>query len=134
MYSPVFQLIRTATRDFKIPNTDLTIFKGTLTVIPIHAIHNDPDVFPNPEVFDPERFSDENKKNRHSMAFIPFGDGPRNCIGMRFGLMQTKVGLIKLLTSFKFSPSSRTTIPMTFNSKSLTLSPINDMWLKVEKI
>lgn len=103
-------------------------------MIPIYAIHNDPDIYPNPDVFDPERFSDENKRNRHPMAFLPFGDGPRNCIGLRFGLMQSKVALIKLLTNFKFSPTSRTTVPMTFDSTSIVLSPKDDMWLKVEKL
>lgn len=102
-------------------------------MIPIYAIHNDPDIYPNPDSFDPERFSDENKKNRHPMAFLPFGDGPRNCIGLRFGLMQSKVALIKLLTNFKFSPTKRTTVPMTFDSTSLVLSPKDGMWLKVEK-
>lgn len=134
MYGPVFQLLRTATKDYKIPNTNLTIKKGTLTLIPSYAIHMDPENYPEPEKFDPERFTEEKKKNRHPMAFIPFGDGPRNCIGMRFGLMQTKIALIKVLTSFKFSPSPRTTFPMRFDVKSLTLSPPDGMWLKVEKL
>lgn len=47
--------------------------------IPTFAIHRDPKLYPNPEVFDPERFSDENKKNIHPCGYIPFGSGPRNC-------------------------------------------------------
>lgn len=78
MYGPIFQLIRTAAKDYKVPKTNLTIRKGTLTLIPTYAIHNDPDIYSEPEKFDPERFSEENKKNRHAMAFLPFGDGPRN--------------------------------------------------------
>lgn len=134
MHGPVPQLIRKAAKDYKIPNSDLTIRKGTITIIPSYAIHMDPEIYPNPEIYDPERFSDENKQNRHPMAFLPFGEGPRNCIGLRFGLMQTKIALVKLLTNFKFSPTSRTTIPMKFDIKSLVLAPHNDMWLKVEKI
>lgn len=134
MYGPVFQLLRTASRDYKIENTNLTIKKGHLTVIPIYAIHNDPLNYPEPEKFIPERFSMENKRSRHPMAHLPFGEGPRNCIGIRFGLMQTKIGLIRLLLNFKFSPSKRTTIPMRFDTKAGTLAPHNDMWLKVEKL
>lgn len=134
MYGPVFQLLRTAQHDFKIEKTDLIIKKGTLVVIPTYAIHTDPEFYPEPMKFDPERFSDENKRNRHPMAHLPFGEGPRNCIGLRFGLMQTKVGLIKLLTNFRFLPSDKTTIPMKFDSRALVLSPSNDMWLKVEKL
>ena len=134
MYGPVFQLIRTASKDYKIPGSELIIRKGTLTFIPVCAIHMDPENYPEPEKFDPERFSDENKRNRHPMAFLPFGDGPRNCIGLRFGLMQTKIALIKLLTKFKFSPSPETMIPIKFDSRSLILVPQNGMQLKVEKL
>lgn len=134
LYGPVFQLLRTASRDYKIENSNLTIKEGTLTVIPIYAIHTDPEIYPEPEKFDPERFSEENKRDRHPMAYLPFGDGPRNCIGLRFGLMQTKIGLIQLLTNFKFSPSDKTTIPMTFDAQALILSPPNGMWLKMEKL
>jgi cytochrome P450 family 6 len=56
-----------------VPNTNLTIPKGTLTLIPIFVIHTDPDIYPEPEKFDPERFSDENKRNRHQCAYMPFG-------------------------------------------------------------
>lgn len=73
MYGPVPQLIRTASKDYKVPNTDFTIPKGTLTFIPVYAIHMDPDIYPEPEKFDPERFSEENKRDRHQMAYLPFG-------------------------------------------------------------
>lgn len=49
--------------------------------IPIYAIHHDPQYFPEPKKFDPERFSDDNKSSINPLSFIPFGVGPRNCIG-----------------------------------------------------
>lgn len=134
MYGPVPTLLRTASKDYKMPNTNLTIPKGTLTMIPVYAIHMDPEIYPEPKKFDPERFSEENKRNRHPCAHMPFGDGPRNCIGLRFGLMQTKIALINLLINFKFLPSARTTIPMEFDFNSIILAPKDDMWLKVEKL
>jgi len=154
MYGPVFNLMREAAEEYKIPDTNLTIPKNMKIFIPVHAIHNDPEIYPEPEKFIPERFSEENKRNRHPMAHLPFGnycltflmnfhnasfashtgDGPRNCIGLRFGLMQTRISLIQLLLNFKFTPSSRTSIPMELHKGSPVLSPLNDMWLKVDKL
>lgn len=47
----------------------------------MYSIHNDPKYYPNPEVFDPERFTTEEKDKRPNGTFLPFGDGPRHCIG-----------------------------------------------------
>ncbi|XP_028982433.1 probable cytochrome P450 6a13 [Diachasma alloeum] len=79
--SPALLLTRHAFQSYKVPGTDFTIEKGMSLFIPIYAIHHDPEYFPDPEVFDPERFSDEARRLRHPMAHIPFGDGPKNCIG-----------------------------------------------------
>ena len=59
----------------------MKIPKGTNWVASIWALHRDPDIYPNPEQFDPERFNAENRKKRDNCAFLPFGTGPRNCIG-----------------------------------------------------
>lgn len=134
MYGPVFQLLRKASKDYEIPDSNLIIRKGTLILIRTYSIHMDPSHYPEPKNFDPQRFSDENKENSHPMAFLPFGNGPRKCIGLRFGLMQTKIALIELLISYKFSSSPRTTIPMRFHNNSLVLAPSDGMWLKVEKL
>lgn len=73
-------LNRISTKDYKIPNSSLTIEKGTPIIISLMGILRDPEYFPEPERFLPERFKDgENKYN--PTAYIPFGDGPRACIG-----------------------------------------------------
>uniref|UniRef100_T1H4Z5 Cytochrome P450 n=1 Tax=Megaselia scalaris TaxID=36166 RepID=T1H4Z5_MEGSC len=97
--------------DYKVPNTKYVIEKGVMVMIPIDSIHHDENIYPNPEKFDPDRFTEENMKTRHPMTWLPFGDGPRNCIGLRFGKMQAKIGLISLLSKFKFSVCPETENP-----------------------
>lgn len=59
------------------------IEKGIALYLPFYCIHRDPKNYPDPERFDPERFSEENKKNIKPYTYLPFGAGPRNCIGSR---------------------------------------------------
>lgn len=58
------------------------IEKGQQLIIPIFSLHNDPRYYSDPEVFDPNRFSPEEKAKRPSGVYLPFGEGPRMCIGM----------------------------------------------------
>lgn len=133
-FPPAFVIIRNSTKDFKIPGTEMVIPARTDIHINVLSIHRDPEYYPEPLKFDPERFSPENIQNRRPYTFIPFGDGPRKCIGGRFGMIQAKVGIIKLIANFEFTISSKTTIPMRFSPPALFLSPINKMWLKIKKL
>ena len=73
---------------------------GTEFVVYSHALHRNPDVFPNPEEFDPERFSVENSRHRNPFAYVPFSAGPRNCLGQRFALLEVKTLLIWILRRY----------------------------------
>jgi cytochrome P450 len=80
-YPPVPILNRECTKTYKIPGSDVTLEKGMLTVIPVLGLHYDPKYYPDPDRFDPERFSEEEKAKRHHFVYLPFGEGPRICIG-----------------------------------------------------
>lgn len=81
-YPPIPFITRKCLLDYKVPNTDLILEVGTDVLIPIKAIHYDGSIYENPEKFNPDRFSSEQKQSRHQYAHIPFGEGPRNCIGI----------------------------------------------------
>lgn len=83
VHSPARILRRVCINDYKVPGEDLIIEKGTRVYVSIHGIHSDEEYWENPEIFDPERFSEEKKKNMNQYTFLPFGQGPRVCIGKR---------------------------------------------------
>lgn len=72
-YTPGNVLLRICTRDYQVPGKDLIIEKGCNLMLPMLAIHNDPEYFPEPEKFDPDRFSPEAVKERDPFTFLPFG-------------------------------------------------------------
>jgi len=109
----------------------VTIEKGTQVIIPVEALQHDPQYFPEPDKFDPERFSEETKSGRHHYVYLPFGEGPRICIGMRFGLMQTKVGLISVLANYEVSACEKTSIPLKKDPKMFINTPAAGIWLQI---
>lgn len=127
-------LLRKATVDYKIPQTGTLIEKNTYVIIPVDAIHHDNDIYPNPDKFDPDRFTPESINARHQCAYLPFGDGPRNCIGVRFGKMQTRIGLVSLLRKFKFSGCDKTDVPLKKSNVGVLTSALNGIYLKVERL
>lgn len=92
------------------------------------------EIFPNPTKFDPDRFIEEKKAQRHPYAYLPFGEGPRICTGVRFGMMQMKLGLAMMLRQFRFDNCAKTTIPIEIDHCSLLMLPKGGVWLKVCKI
>lgn len=123
-----------ANKDYIVPNSGKQISKGMRAFIPIYSIHHDPDIYSNPEIFDPNRFTPEERRKRHPMSFLGFGDGPRNCIGLRFGQMQTRIGLVTLLRKYRFKVCVKTLNPMKFCVANPVLSPENGLWLQIENV
>nr|CAD7408533.1 unnamed protein product [Timema poppensis] len=130
-YPSVSNLERRCTKEYVIPHTDVTVEKGTLVMIPVYALHHDPDYFPDPEKFDPERFNQDNKNSFPQYAYLPFGEGPRICIGMRFGLMQVKVGLATLLSKYEFSISEKSSVPLILEPAAMLTTAKGSVWLKI---
>ncbi|XP_039348803.1 cytochrome P450 3A9-like [Mauremys reevesii] len=113
------RLERVCKKDVEI--NGLTIPKDTVVMIPPSVLHRIPEYWPEPEEFRPERFSKENKEMMDPYVYLPFGAGPRNCIGMRFALLSMKVAIASLLQNFTFRPCKETQIPLKLNSQGFIL-------------
>lgn len=68
-------------KKLQFPGTKITVEKGTPVYIGLYGLHTDPKYHPNPMTFDPERFSNKRNNEMLSCTYLPFGEGPRNCIG-----------------------------------------------------
>ncbi|CAL1271327.1 unnamed protein product [Larinioides sclopetarius] len=99
LYPPASFLMREC--EEKIEILGHTIFPGSFCAVFTYALHRDPESFPDPERFIPERFFPENCIGRHPYAYVPFSSGPRNCIGQKFGMMEMKVLAANVLRSFQ---------------------------------
>jgi cytochrome P450 len=130
LLSPVIELDRAVSRDYYVEKYGVQLRKGDKLQLGFYAIMNDPDYWPQPDRFDPERFMGENKKRIVPGSYCPFGLGPRHCLGMRFSLTEAKLGLAKVLMRFKFTPAPGTRFPpecgLTF-ALNVLKSPVAEM-------
>ncbi|EDW00823.1 probable cytochrome P450 6a13 [Drosophila grimshawi] len=126
-------LLRRTTKEYQVPGCSLILEKGIRVMIPVHSIHHDPEIYPDPERFDPDRFEVEAIKSRHPFAYLPFGQGPRACIGERFGLIQVKIGIATLLHHCQIQSTPRTQIPLRFQKKNFLIASESGIHLKIER-
>ncbi|KAL1116774.1 hypothetical protein AAG570_005246 [Ranatra chinensis] len=129
-------LVRMCTKDYTIeggPSSGLKIDVGTGILVPVLGLHMDPQYYPEPEEFRPERF-DPNITSRTPFTYLPFGDGPRMCIGMRFAILQMKLGLARLVHDFRLSLSANTRLPLEAVTANILLLPKHKIWFDVERI
>lgn len=106
-------------------NTGITIPKGMIVNINVQGIHRDPQYYPNPDKFDPERFMPENRDKLTPYTYLPFGLGPRNCVGMRFAIMEAKCVAVQLIKKFKFVATRNTKTELKFPKFAFLIQPLD---------
>ena len=99
LYPSVPYIARQNSQTFKVE--DYVIPKDTTCLVLIYSLHRDPNYFPNPEIFNPDRFGSDMSTNRHPYSFVPFSAGPRNCIGQKFALLEEKALLASILRKYR---------------------------------
>lgn len=136
VHSPAVLIDRLCSKDFHLTDGDsvnVLIEKGDHIWIPIYCFHHNPKYFPDPERFDPERFNEENRKKIDQAHYVPFGMGPRACIGGRFALMEVKLIIYYMLSQFTFRRTTETEVPMKIKSSPFGLSPLNGLILSMRR-
>ncbi|NWI86085.1 CP4B1 protein, partial [Pitta sordida] len=103
LFPPVPSVSRQLSKPVTFPD-GRSLPAGCVIGLSIFGIHRNRDVWENPEVYDPLRFSPENSAQRHSHAFLPFSAGPRNCIGQQFAMNEMKVALALTLLRYELRP------------------------------
>ncbi|XP_063598457.1 cytochrome P450 3A29-like [Penaeus indicus] len=133
LYPPVVTfLTREAAEDMQIG--DVLIPKDMNVLVPIWLLQRDPEQWTDPEKFDPDRFSPEAKANstRHPMSYIPFGAGPRNCVGMRFAQLEAKLTLARVLLNYRLDPCKQTPNPLKFEIPTVAINPADPVLIKAK--
>jgi len=133
-WPPVPALDRLCVKPYTVEPTEpnenpVLLEKGMVIWIGVYAMHHDPKYFPNPDRFDPERFNDENKRNIDPYSYLPFGIGPRNCIGSRFALLEAKAMFVYWLSKFNIVVVKETQIPLKIDKSSFNMHAEKGFWV-----
>ncbi|KPJ03683.1 Cytochrome P450 9e2 [Papilio xuthus] len=135
-WPPAIGLDRQCLMDYNLgkPNKDAAedfiIRKGQTVTVPVSAIHRDPALYPDPDMFDPERFSKDNKHLIKPFTYMPFGLGPRNCIGSRFALCELKVLLYQVVRRVQLAPCEKTCVPAKLATDTFNIRLKGGHWLR----
>nr|QLI62188.1 cytochrome P450 39 [Streltzoviella insularis] len=136
-WSPALIMDRVCTKPYELPppkegSKPYRIKPGDIIYNSVNSIHLDPKYYPQPKTFDPERFSEENRHKLKPFTFMPFGIGPRNCIGSRFALLEIKVFLYNLILNYKILKCKQTTDPIELMPGDFNVKAKGGSWIKLE--
>ncbi|XP_018378166.1 PREDICTED: cytochrome P450 9e2-like [Trachymyrmex cornetzi] len=108
--------------------------RGTHIMIPVSGLHADPQYWENPKEFDPDRFGPDRKHNIEKFTFLPFGEGPRMCVGMRMAQLQIKACLATFLRKYSIELSPKTQLPLKMVSSTFLANAEGGLWSIIRPI
>ncbi|XP_026324723.1 cytochrome P450 9e2-like [Hyposmocoma kahamanoa] len=137
-WSPAVIMDRVCTKAYELPppregGKSFKLKPGDIVYNVVNSIQLDEKYWPDPEKFNPDRFSDENKNNIKPFTFTPFGVGPRNCIGSRFAILTLKVLLFDLVSNYKIVKGEKTLDPIVLEPFNFTIKPKGGSFVRLEQ-
>ncbi|XP_066601355.1 cytochrome P450 6a2-like [Prorops nasuta] len=107
--------------------------KGTKILVSATSLHTDPEYWTNPLKFDPERFSPDRKSDIKKFSYLPFGEGPRICVGMRYALLQVKACLAQFVRNYAVELSTKTQVPLRMDPAYFLPYPVGGIWICIKR-
>lgn len=130
---PAGKMLKICTKSIKLEGQDglvCNLKKGDKILIPIYAIHRNPEYWKNPDEFIPERFEKTNDIHRYS--YLPFGAGPRMCPGQRFAVLQIKIVMSIILKNYTLELSSKMIDPIQIDPRYFLTTIKDGYWIKIK--
>lgn len=139
MDNPVGGMLKVCTKTYTLPEvsetnkTRLVLNPGDAVMAPVDGFNFNPNYFPDPHKFKPERFLDKNKDDLIKNTFIPFGMGPRHCIGMRFALLQIKMIVVSTIECYQLDINEKM-LPLEVHPTAFLKAPLKGFWFDFSKL
>jgi cytochrome P450 family 28 len=140
MHPPFTAISKECTEEIDIEyikGKNITIEKGTNVYLPLHQFQHDPEYYPRPKEFIPERFDPEHggvKAFKDRGVFLTFGDGPRFCLGMKFAMMQSKAAVLEVIKNFKISVNPKTESELVIDPNEFMNVKKGGLWLNFKPV
>ncbi|XP_070209346.1 cytochrome P450 3A18-like [Littorina saxatilis] len=128
LFPPLFVIDREIDEDVELGEFKLK--KGWRMVVPCYSIHRDPEYWTDPLKYDPERHTPEAKAKRHPFAFMPFGFGPRNCIGMRLAQLEIRMAIATILQHYAPMLCEKSVYPPVVEMPQTRMVAKDGLWIK----
>ncbi|XP_071870351.1 cytochrome P450 9e2-like [Bombus fervidus] len=137
MYPTIVAIDRLCVKPFELPphlpgKKPYIVQENECIWIPIYGIQRDPQYYPEPNKFNPDRFYNDAKQMFNSSSFFTFGLGPRMCIGNRFAILEAKVLLFYIFAKCNLIPCAKTPIPIKLNKKGFAMTSENGFWFNIQ--
>lgn len=142
LHSPAMLLTKKCTIPIELDGAKdhkVKIDKGTVMLLPVYSIHRNPENYQEPDKFMPERFDPDNggvsvKTCEDQGIYLPFGNGPRKCLGQRFARTQSKACIIEIIKNFQLSINKKTQEPLVLDPKEFLCYPKGGLWVDFKKL